>query len=91
MNKLLLSAAVATAMGFASQAYAAGPVDGTVYGKVNVSLVNDDNGASDEWKLNSNASRLGVKGKSAINEGLTFVYKAEFEVYVDDGDERQDL
>ena len=86
MNKLLLSAAVATAMGFASQAYAAGPVDGTVYGKVNVSLVNDDNGASDEWKLNSNASRLGVKGKSAINESLTFVYKAEFEVYVDDGD-----
>lgn len=86
MNKLLLSAAVATAMGFASQAYAAGPVDGTVYGKVNVSLVNDDNGVSDEWKLNSNASRLGVKGKSAINEGLTFVYKAEFEVYVDDGD-----
>lgn len=86
MNKLLLSAAVATAMGFASQGYAAGPVDGTVYGKVNVSLVNDDNGASDEWKLNSNASRLGVKGKSAINEGLTFVYKAEFEVYVDDGD-----
>ena len=42
--------------------------------------------ATDEWKLNSNASRLGVKGKSEIAEGLTLVYKAEFEIVVDDGD-----
>jgi predicted porin len=86
MKKLLLSAAIATTMGFASHGFAAGPIDGTVYGKVNVSLVNADDGSNDEWKLNSNASRLGVKGESAINEGLTFIYKAEFEVYVDDGD-----
>lgn len=86
MKKLLLSAAIASTMGFASHGLAAGPVDGTVYGKVNVSLVNADNGSNDEWKLNSNASRLGVKGKSEIAEGLTLMYKAEFQVCVDDGD-----
>ena len=86
MKKLLLSAAVASTMGFASYGFAAGPTDGTVYGKVNVSLVNADNGSDDEWKLNSNASRLGVKGKSEIAEGLTLIYKAEFEICVDDGD-----
>ena len=86
MKKLLLSAAIASTMGFASHGFAAGPIDGTVYGKVNVSLVNADDGSNDEWKLNSNASRLGVKGKSEIAEGLTLIYKAEFEVCVDDGD-----
>ena len=86
MKKLLLSAAIASTMGFASHGFAAGPIDGTVYGKVNVSLVNADDGSNDEWKLNSNASRLGVKGKSEIAEGLTLVYKAEFEICVDDGD-----
>ena len=50
------------------------------------SVVNQDTGSSDEWKLNSNASRLGVKGKTEIADGLYAVYKAEFEVCVDDGD-----
>jgi predicted porin len=73
-------------MGFASQGFAAGPIDGTIYGKVNISAVNADNGADDTWKLNSNASRLGVKGKTEIADGLYAVYKAEFEMCVDDGD-----
>ena len=86
MKKLLLSAAIASTIGFASHGLAAGPIDSTVYGKVNVSLVNADDGSSDEWKLNSNASRLGVKGESEIAEGLSIVYKAEFEICVDNGD-----
>lgn len=86
MNKLLLSAAIASSMGFASQGFAAGPIDGTIYGKINVSVVNADDGTSDEWNLNSNASRLGVKGKTEIADGLYAVYKAEFEMCVDDGD-----
>ena len=86
MNKLLLSAAIASTMGLASQGFAAGPIDGTIYGKINVSVVNSDDGASDEWNLNSNASRLGVKGKTEIADGLYAVYKAEFEMCVDDGD-----
>ena len=86
MNKLLLSAAIASTMSLASQGFAAGPIDGTIYGKINVSVVNSDDGASDEWNLNSNASRLGVKGKTEIADGLYAVYKAEFEMCVDDGD-----
>jgi predicted porin len=86
MKQLLLSAAVASALSLSSYGFADGPIDSTIYGKVNVSVVNQDSGSSDQWKLNSNASRLGVKGKTEIADGLYAVYKAEFEVCVDDGD-----
>ncbi|MDA7852111.1 porin [Porticoccaceae bacterium] len=86
MKKVLLSAVVASTLSLAPYGFADGPIDGTIYGKVNVSVVNADNGSTDQWKLNSNASRLGVKGKTEIADGLYAVYKAEFEVCVDDGD-----
>jgi len=86
MKKVLLSAAVASTLSLAPYGFADGPIDGTIYGKVNVSVVNAANGTTDQWKLNSNASRLGVKGKTEIADGLYAVYKAEFEVCVDDGD-----
>ena len=85
MNKVLLSSAIASTLCFASQGFAAGPIDGKVYGKVNASIVNADSGSSDQWKLNSNASRVGVKGKTEISDGLYAIYKAEFEMFVDDG------
>ena len=87
MNKVLLSAAVASTLSLASYGFADGPIDSTIYGKVNISVVNTDNGSTDQWKLNSNASRLGVKGKTEIADGLYAVYKAEFEIAVDDGDD----
>ena len=86
MNKLILSVAIASTLGFASQVFAAGPINGDIYGKINVSIVNADTGTDDTYKLNSNASRLGVKGKTEIADGLYAVYKAEFEMCVDDGD-----
>lgn len=86
MNKVLLSSAIASTLCFASQGFAAGPIDGKVYGKVNASIVNADSGSSDQWKLNSNASRVGVKGKTEISDGLYAIYKAEFEMCIDDGD-----
>ena len=86
MNKLILSVAIASTLGFALQGFAAGPIDGDIYGKINVSIVNADTGTDDTYKLNSNASRLGVKGKTEIADGLYAVYKAEFEMCVDDGD-----
>jgi len=86
MKKVLLSAAVASTLSLAPYGFADGPIDGTIYGKVNVSVVTAANGSTDQWKLNSNASRLGVKGKTEIADGLYAVYKAEFEVCVDDGD-----
>jgi len=63
----------------------------TVYGKANVSLNKNDAedaaGATtqDNWTLNSNASRLGVKGDMELEDGLTAIYKLEYEVAIDDG------
>ncbi len=69
----------------------------TVYGKVNVTLqsmdleqINRTTGAvetqQDDWRMFSNASRLGVKGDWAINDSLKAIYKLEYEVTVDSND-----
>ena len=65
----------------------------TVYGKINVTLNNykfDSIASStesytslDDWKLESNASRLGVKGDYPISDDLSAIYKLEYEVYPD--------
>lgn len=60
----------------------------TVYGKFNVSLEQRDleSAGTDQWELNSNASRLGVKGSVDINDSdLKVVYQAEYEINADDG------
>lgn len=85
MKKQVLSLAVAAAI-VAPSAMAEGPIDGKVYGKINVSLDNVDNGSSDQWELNSNASRLGFKGKTKLSDNLNAIYKLEYETFVDDGD-----
>lgn len=81
----LTAAALSTA---AASSYAEN--DFTIYGKANLSL-NDVEEQSkspkvDEWQLNSNASRLGVKGSYKINDALKAVYQMEFEVHIDDGE-----
>ncbi|PIE40712.1 MAG: porin [Gammaproteobacteria bacterium] len=82
MKRKLLPLAIGAAIAMPGVALA-GP---TVYGKVNVSLESYDNDSYDQWEVNSNASRLGVKGKEKITDSLSAVYKAEFEMYVDDGE-----
>lgn len=77
MKKNLLAIAVGAAVAMPVVALADGP---TVYGKVNVSLENaefDDgvNPSEDQWELNSNASRLGVKGDFDLDvAGLKAIY-----------------
>lgn len=95
MKKAILPLAIAAALPMS--ALAAGPIDGKIYGKMNVTAVNaeyDENTAGfsseDSWNLNSNASRVGIKGKSELSEGLYAIYKAEFEIYVDDGTKGKD-
>lgn len=85
MKKQLLALAVGSMVAIPSVALAdSGP---TVYGKVNVSLENQDDGDNDTWKLQSNSSRLGVKGDLDLDfENVKAIYKAEFEMSVDDGD-----
>ena len=86
MNKVILLTTVMASLAIAPFTAANGPIDGKVYGKINVAVVNSDSGSTDTWKLNSNASRIGLKGSSQISEGLSVFYKTEFEVCVDDGD-----
>lgn len=73
-------------MGAVPMAIADGPIDGKVYGKVNISVVNTDTNSDDAWELNSNASRIGFKGATEISDSLEVFYQAEFEICVDDGD-----
>lgn len=86
---------LATAVVLGSLPVIAGAAGPTVYGKVNVSLESIDfEGAglagprvADQWELNSNSSRLGVKGDFDLDVGnLKAVYLAEFGIDVDEGD-----
>ena len=74
------------ALCFTSFSFAEGPIGGKVYGKANLSLVDQDIGDTSGWNLNSNASRLGIKGESKISEELAVVYQVEYEVCIDSGD-----
>ncbi len=85
MNKVILLTTAMASLAIAPFTAANGPIDGKVYGKINVAVVNSDSGSTDTWKLNSNASRIGLKGSSQISEGLSVFYKTEFEVAADDG------
>lgn len=86
MKNLVKLAAVAAVAGLATTPVLAdGP---TLYGKANISYQYNSNEAddTDHWELQSNASRLGVKGDVEMNETLSGFYKFEYEVAIDDGD-----
>lgn len=81
MNRKLLALAITAALTapFAAQAAP------TVYGQLNLSvdMVDLETTGDDEFQVNSNSSRLGVKGEEDLGNGYSAVYKAEFGV---DGD-----
>jgi predicted porin len=82
MKKLLLAATVATLSVSAAQAAP------TLYGKLNVTVDQVDNSKFDGknvTEVNSNASRLGVKGEEKLTEKVSAVYQAEWEVATDGG------
>jgi predicted porin len=97
-QKKTLATLIAASLPLLATAEVIGP---TVYGRVNVSLESVDhegayrtvaNGSvrpqdpQDEIQLNSNASRLGVKGSFDLDlHGLKAIYQLEYEVNVDDG------
>jgi predicted porin len=95
MKRKLLSLLIAgLSVTAAATATAGAP---TVYGKVNVTLqsfdleqINRSTGVvetqQDDWRMMSNASRLGVKGDWDINNSLKAIYKLEYEVSVDSND-----
>ncbi|MFZ5724422.1 MAG: porin [Pseudomonadota bacterium] len=92
MKKHALALAIAVAppaLAVPVAALADGP---TLYGKLNVTLdsVDTDNAAptddTENWQLNSNASRIGIKGDAETGiQGLKGLYYAEFGLDADEG------
>ena len=83
MKKTALFLAMASATAFVNAETVEIPVP-TFYGKFNVSqefIQQDEAGNFSE--LNSNASRLGLKGDFAINDEITAFYQAEFQMDTD--------
>lgn len=75
MNRTLLALAVTAALATPLAAQAAP----TVYGLLNLSvdMVDQESSGVDEIQVNSNSSRLGVKGEEDLGNGYSAVYKIE--------------
>lgn len=80
MKKLLLATLVSTLS--IGAVHAEGP---TVYGKINVSVdsIKDDLVNGRTTKVDSNASRFGIKGSEKLTDNLSALYGIEWEVSVD--------
>jgi len=84
MDKKILSTTIAGVLA-GSMAFAAN-ADVTLYGQIDVSMDSVDiDGADDEITMNSNASRLGVKGSEDLGNGLSAIFQLEYEVNVTGG------
>jgi predicted porin len=81
------NAVVAAAIITGLSAFSAAQAAPSIYGKANISVQSIDDGTNDVIVVNSNASRLGIKGKVKLPEGMTAIYKAEYEIDVDAGDD----
>lgn len=88
INKLAVATLVAASL--SATAVSAEDQWVKVYGKVAVTLdkVDEDNG-DDQWEVNSNASRFGIKGKGAAGS-LEAFYKLEWQVDVADKSKTSD-
>jgi predicted porin len=83
----ILAASISLAV--AGMAHAEGPIDGKVYGKVNLTLQSSDEGSDSRvTELVSNASRLGFKGETSLEDNLAVIYQLEYEASIDDGDNK---
>jgi len=89
MKKSLLALVIASVLPAAAFA------DVTVYGKANVSIQSTDEASlssangnqadGSKVELQSNASRIGVKGGEEVNSQLKVIYQFEYQTEVDDG------
>lgn len=89
MKKSLLALVIASVLPAAAFA------DVTVYGKANVSIQSTDEASlsnangnqadGSKVELQSNASRIGLKGGEEVNSQLKIIYQFEYQTEVDDG------
>lgn len=75
--------ALATCSALSISAMAAEQPSVEVYGRADVSIQSSDEGEGSFSELKSNASRIGFQGDYKVNDDLTIVYKAEFQVDID--------
>ena len=88
MKQKILSLAIIAASLNATSVLAGDP---KVYGKANISLNQTDSGSTDTWKLNSNASRFGIKGSFDATDSIKAIYKFEYETFIDDGNDGKSI
>ena len=84
MQKKIIALAIAAALATPALALA----EATVYGQVNLSvdMVNDGNtNSSSTNQLNSNTSRLGLKGSEDVGGGMNAIWQVEGTLFPDDG------
>lgn len=77
--------ALAMLAAFAAPTFAA---DVEIYGKANLSVQSSDSGEGSFTEVQSNASRIGLKGSHELDAGLSVVYRAEFQVDLDGDSEK---
>ncbi|GLX79333.1 porin [Thalassotalea insulae] len=80
------SAIAAGILATCSMSLMAADVD--IYGKANLSAQSSDDGDGSYTEIKSNASRIGFKGSHQIDNDLTVVFKAEFQVDLDGDSEK---
>jgi len=85
MQKKIIALAIASAMTVPALAYA----EANISGQVNMSIDNVNDGAStasaSAWQLNSNQSRVIVKGSEDLGDGLSAMYQLDMRMLVDTG------
>lgn len=84
----LLVAAVATACALPAAALAQLPAGVEVYGRANVSyerITVDSTPSVTNWEAVDNSSRIGVRGKKDLGDGLSGFFQVESRVKLDDG------
>jgi len=87
MKKIALSLAIASPVLVQAETINLEIEKPEFYGKINVTQeFVQQKDAGNYSQLNSNASRLGVKGKIALEHGLKAIYQAEYETFQDDGE-----
>ncbi|WP_444909682.1 porin [Microbulbifer sp. TRSA005] len=82
MNKTALSLAIVAMIPTLANAQEEGDVL-DFYGKANVTFQSADEGDGSVTDIQSNASRLGVKGEIALTDGIKGIYRMEYEVDMD--------
>ena len=82
MNKNIIALAVAAAVA----APMAASADATIYGKLHMDVLSQDDGSDSGVFLSSNDSRLGFKGSEDLGNGLSAIWQIESDLDSGDGE-----